>query len=197
MKQEPDDPSNGWDAIASEFMARRDRSAIGVATVRRWAESLAAGASILDLGCGHGVPIAAALIDDGFAVHGVDASPALVAEFRRRFPDANVACKTVEESDFFGRSFDAAIAVGLMFLLSPEAQRDLIPRVSASLNPGARFLFTAPKERATWADMLTGRESLSLGEHAYKTILSQAGFDLVGEYVDEGENHYYDAAKRR
>ncbi|HMI63810.1 MAG TPA: class I SAM-dependent methyltransferase, partial [Puia sp.] len=47
-----------------------------------------------------------------------------------------VACESVERSSFFNRSFDGVIAVGLMFLLSEETQRTLIPKMAAALNPG-------------------------------------------------------------
>lgn len=189
-----DDPSNGYEAVASTFVAQR-HSSIGVAAVRTWARSLPPGASILDLGCGHGVPISMALMDDGFVVHGVDASPALTAAFRERFPHAHVACEAVEDSRFFGRTFDGIIAVGLMFLLSADSQRDLIRRVALVLKRGGRFLFTSPAQSCTWADLLTGRQSLSLGTDAYRAVLSDAGLIVVGQRVDEGENHYYEAAR--
>lgn len=64
-----------------------------------------------------------------------------------------------------------------------------------ALKPHGRFLFTAPVQIGTWADMTTGRQSLSLGADAYKALLSSAGLTLVGEYVDEGEGHYYDAVR--
>ena len=86
-----DDRSNSYEAVASEFAERREQSSIGVATVRAWARSLPSGASILDLGCGHGVPISMALMNDGFVIYGVDASPSLTAAFRRQFPYAHVA----------------------------------------------------------------------------------------------------------
>ena len=190
------DPSNGYEAVASEFMARREQSSIGVATVRTWARSLPPGGAILDLGCGHGVPISLALRDDGFVIYGVDASPSLTAAFRSHFPRAYVACESVEDSRFFGRTFDAVIAVGLMFLLSAGAQRALIRRIAQTLNPGGRFLFTSPADLCTWKDVLTGRQSLSLGAEAYKAVLSDADLTLVGEHLDEGDNHYYDSCKR-
>jgi cyclopropane fatty-acyl-phospholipid synthase-like methyltransferase len=190
------DPSNGYEAVASEFMARRERSGIGAATVRAWARSLDAGASILDLGCGHGVPISAALMDDGFDVYGIDSSPTLATMFRDRFPRAHVVCEAVQDSSFFGQKFDAIVAVGLMFLLSADVQDRLIRRIAQALNPGGRFLFTAPSEACTWKDILTGQQSLSLGAEAYRNFLSSAGLTLVDEYLDEGDNHYYDSRKR-
>lgn len=188
----PPDPSNGWDAVASRFIA--ERSSVGAATLRTWCRALPEGASVLDLGCGSGVPVSEALLDEGCEVFGVDASAALVAAFRRRFPQAQVACEAVEDSRFFGRTYDGAVAVGLLFLLAPDVQRALIRRVSAVLEPGGRFLFTAPLQSATWKDTLTGRESVSLGDEAYRRALGEAGLKVVGEYVDEGGNHYYDAA---
>jgi len=68
--------------------------------------------------------------------------------------------------------------------------------VDASPSLTAAFRGRFPK-CATWADMLTGRQSLSLGDETYKAILSEAGLLLVDEYADEGKNHYYDSAKQQ
>ncbi len=190
------DPSNGYEAVATKLIAGRQQSGVGVATVRTWGRSLPQGATILDLGCGFGVPISQALINDGFVIYGVDASSSLISEFRRRFPDVNVACEAVEDSRFFDRTFDGVIAVGLLFLMSEDSQRDLIRRVGLALNSGGRFLFTAPAQSCTWTDILTGRESLSLGADAYKAIIADAGLTLVGEHSDEGDNHYYDTCRQ-
>lgn len=51
----------------------------------RFVSLLPAGARILDVGCGHGEPMARYLIDNGFDVLGVDTSPALIALCRERF----------------------------------------------------------------------------------------------------------------
>lgn len=186
------DRSEGWDDIAERFMAVR--SDIGASLVRSWArENLPESGSVIDIGCGSGVPIARALMKEGFAVFGIDASPALIAAFRRRFPDAPSACEAAQHSDFFHRSFDAAVAVGLLFLLSEEDQRSVIARVGRSLRPGGRFLFSAPRESCEWADMLTGRRSRSLGEAAYARLLDASGLRLLGCRMDEGGNNYFDA----
>jgi cyclopropane fatty-acyl-phospholipid synthase-like methyltransferase len=136
-----------------------------------------------------------ALMNDGFVIYGVDASPSLTTAFRRKFPHAQVACEAVEDSRFFGRTFDGIIAAGLMFLLPAEVQRDVIRKVALALNPGGRFLFTSPTQTCTWKDVLTGRQSLSLGVEEYKAVLSAVGLTPIAEYVDEGDNHYYSACK--
>ena len=128
-------------------------------------------------------------------VYGVDASPAMVAAFHERFPQAHVMCEAVEDSDLFGRTFDAVVAWGLFFLLAADAQVALIRRVASALLPRGSFLFTSPEPACTWTDMLTGRQSVSLGSEGYRTILAAAGLELLAEYQDEGENHYYEARK--
>lgn len=97
----------------------------------------------------------------------------------------------------FGRRFDAVIAIGAIFLLPPDAQRDLIQRVGACLAPGGEFLFTAPAVPARWNDVLTGKASHGLGAAAYATALDAAGLALLREFADEGENHYYLAGTGR
>lgn len=191
----PEDPSNGWEAVAAQLIARRS-PIIGAATVRTWSGALPPGASVLDLGCGSGVPISETLINAGCVVWAIDASPSLVAAFQRRFPNAPVACEAVEVSDFFGRTFDAIVAIGLMFLLPPDVQRSLIRRAASALNPEGRFLFTAPTQAGTWADIMTDRQSVSLGDEAYRWALADAGLSVIAEYVDEEESHYYDAGRQ-
>lgn len=188
------DQSNGYEAIADDFTRARTPT-IGPRVVREWAKRLPRGTAILDLGCGYGVPISQALIEDGFTVYGVDASPTLVSKFRERFPNLQVECSPVEDSLFFSRPFDAVVAWGLMFLLPVETQRSLIGKVARSLNPRGQFLFTSPKRPCTWIDGMTGLPSVSLGREVYARELALHGLKLIGNDQDEGENYYYFAAK--
>ena len=190
----PQDKSNGYEQIAESFMRARNPR-IGPATVREWSRTLPPGTAILDLGCGHGYPISQALSDEGFVIYGVDASATLIAAFRERFPQAQTDYAAAEESEFFCRTFDGILAWGLLFLLPPDAQATLIGNVARALNPGGTFLFTFPREAATWSDSLTGRISISLGAERYQQILRAQGLVVAGETVDEGENYYYFASK--
>jgi SAM-dependent methyltransferase len=191
------DKSNGYEGVASAFIAGRGRdpSETGASAVAGWSRMLVHGATVLDLGCGTGVPISLALIERGFHVYGVDASPTMVAAFRARFPTVPVERAAAEDSDFFGRTFDGVVAWGLFFLLDPEIQRRLIAKVAAVVPPRGRFLFTAPSQSCSWPDAMTGLTSISLGHQAYQNALEAAGMSLVGTHRDEAENHYYFAQK--
>jgi SAM-dependent methyltransferase len=186
----PQDKSNGYEEFAEAFMAARNPR-MGRAIIREWSLTLPYGCAILDLGCGYGVPISEALIGEGFGVYGVDASAKMVGAFRRRFPEAHAQCASVEDSDFFGRTFDGVVASGLMFLLPADVQAILIHKVAEVLNPNGKFLFTSPQESCTWQDALTGRDSISLGSDVYEQILNAEGLRVVGERFDEGYNHYF------
>lgn len=188
-----EDATGAWEAIAKEFAAAR--SDVGSAVVRQWARLLPPGGEIVDIGCGSGVPVSLALADEGLAVFGVDASPTLLAMFQERFPHAQVACEVAQCSSFFGRQFDGAIAVGLMFLLSEPDQKKLIERVGQALRPGGRFLFSAPRRPCAWRDLQTGQPSLSLGEAGYRKLLHGARLHLMNMFVDEGGNDYFDAVR--
>ncbi len=164
---------------------------IGVAILRAWAASLPSGATVLDVACGHGVPITELLRAAGCAVFAVDASPRLVAAFHARFPDVPIECAAAEDASFFDRRFDAAVAWGLLFLLPPDEQARLIRNVARALVADGRFVFTAPALPCRWDDALTHRTSESLGAQAYRELLAAAGLVLHAEADDEGGNHYY------
>lgn len=197
-----EDRSNGYEGVASLYVAGRGTrplvgDAIGAAIVRVWAHALPAGATVLDLGSGPGEPSTRILQEAGHATYAVDASSTMVAAFRERFPGVPIEQSTVEASEFFGRTFDGVLAWGLLFLLTPVAQARVIEKVAGALNPGGRFLFTAPREPLAWLDAMTGRPSQSLGAQTYERLLREAGLTWMDEAQDEGENHYYFAERRQ
>lgn len=189
------DSADAYEAHAREFLRGRDMSPIGTQVVERWSSTLRQGASAIELACGGGYPITRVLSNAGLRLWAVDSSPTLVAEFRSRFPSIPVQCSRVQDSDFFNQKYEAAIAIGLIFLLPEADQAKLISRVSEILMPGGRFLFTAPIETGDWIDMNTGIKCISLGQASYEKHLQDAGFRVVSTFVDKGNNNYYDVER--
>lgn len=189
------DSAKAYEANAYEFLKGRDASPIGTRVVRKWSRTLQKDASVIELACGGGYPVTKTLAAEELRIWAIDSSSTLVAEFRSRFPGIPVKCERVQESDFFGQKYDAAIAIGLVFLLSKEEQANLISRVSRILMPKGRFLFMAPIQKGTWKDLNTGIECISLGQERYEELLRDAGFKVVATYMDKGENNYYDTQK--
>ena len=192
------DESNGYEGIADMYIQGRGRAVngIGSSTARAWAATFPIGSVVLDLGCGTGIPVTKILLEAGLHAYAVDASPTMVEDFRRNFPDVPVACESVERSPFFNRTFDGIISVGLLFLLSEETQRALIPKMAAALNPGGKLLFTAPLAKVEWKDAMTEQPSRSLGAAQYRELMSASGLFLSEELQDEGGNHYFNACRQ-
>ena len=188
------DCTHGYDALAKVFAASRS-NVVGVTEVQRWAEQLRASAEVLDVGCGPGVPLTAALIEAGCRVWALDASPQMVALLSARFPDVPVACEPVESMTHFGRQFDGVLAWGLVFLLEPDQQRAAIASLADAVAPGGQLLFTAPAQVLEWHDVMTGELSRSLGADEYRRLLDQHGLSLTSRFTDVGDNHYYAAAR--
>ena len=69
-----------WDA------ARRSSAWNDRVWINAFANELARGSRVLDLGCGGGEPVAQLLAEHGMHVTGVDASPEMVALARDRMP---------------------------------------------------------------------------------------------------------------
>jgi 2-polyprenyl-3-methyl-5-hydroxy-6-metoxy-1,4-benzoquinol methylase len=188
------DRSSGYEEHADTFIRSRNPR-IGLGVVRDWARQFTRDAEVLELGCGHGV-ISEVLVEVGLTVFAVDASPTLLRAFHDRFPHVETDCSAVEESMFFGRTFDGVLAWGLLFLLEGEAQRHVLAKVGKALRPGGRFLFTAPREAIEWIDVMTKRPSRSLGAVEYEQLLRGIGLEVSSGVTDEGGNYYYYAIKR-
>jgi cyclopropane fatty-acyl-phospholipid synthase-like methyltransferase len=191
------DSAKAYEAHAHEFLLGRDKSPIGTVVVDQWSHTLRKGTTVIELACGGGYPITRVLDAAGLQLWAIDSSPTFVATFRSRFPTIPVQCARVHEGDFFGRMYEGAIAIGLIFLLPESDQATLISRVSEILLPGGRFLFTAPIEKGAWIDMNTGLECRSLGQVSYEKYLREAGFRVVATFSDKGANNYYDVERVR
>ncbi len=171
------------------------RSDIGVADVRVWGESLDPHSAILDLGCGHGQPLAAMLAGQGHRLFGIDVSPTLLEHYRKEVAGSQVECNAILESGFFDRKFDAVLAWGLMFLMPEAEQLACFPRIADATRAGGAFLFSAPRQACQWQDLTSGQPSFSLGTDNYRAALRRSGFELKAEFSGEGGNYYYDSIR--
>jgi len=99
----------------------------------RFTALLPQGASILDLGCGSGEPIARSLIESGFEVAGVDASPTLIGLCRDRFPGREWLVADMR-SLALGRRFQGLNAWDSFFHLPHDDQRRMFPIFREHLN---------------------------------------------------------------
>lgn len=147
----------------------------------RFLARVRSGGTILDIGCGTGVPIARYLIEQGFGVTGIDSAPSLIAICRERFPEQNWRVADMRSLNL-GLRFDGLIAWHSSFHLTPEAQTKLFPRLAAHAAPGAALMFTSGTRHgeilAEWQGEPLYHGSLSPEE--YRALLTANGFgDII------------------
>jgi cyclopropane fatty-acyl-phospholipid synthase-like methyltransferase len=182
---------SGW------YASHRDAQ-IGIEDVSRFVASLPQGATVLDLGCGNGIPISRFLFERGFSIYGIDSSSKMIEQFVRNLPGVPAECSDLLKSELFGRDFDAVIAYGLMFHFPSNKQEAVIAKVSGRLNDGGKFLFNSGTEDGETVSVMDGVEvphwSLSSGQYAQ--ALRKNGLVLLSDYTDEqAGTHIYVAQK--
>jgi 2-polyprenyl-3-methyl-5-hydroxy-6-metoxy-1,4-benzoquinol methylase len=93
-----------YDLIADWYA--RDRTHLtGLPEVQALASSLRPGASVLDVGCGNGIPLTRFLVQAGFDVLGVDSSSRMLEQFRVNLPNTPAICEKIQSCNFNGRLF--------------------------------------------------------------------------------------------
>ena len=137
--------TDSYDRIAAVW--RVDRGSASAADLRerglldRLLTPLAPGASLLDVGCGCGTPIAADLAARGFRLTGLDGSARMLESAREAVPSATFVHADMRSADP-GGPFDAIVAWDSVFHLPRADHAPMFARLHAWLRPLGRLLIS-------------------------------------------------------
>ena len=127
----------GYERCAADYDAARQQEAFPqLALLSR---RLADGASVLDIGCGAGVPVARAL-SERYTVTGVDISGAMIKLARHNVPQATFLEADIMALDFPADSFEAVVSFYAIFHIPREEHAELFRRIYDWLRPGGYLL---------------------------------------------------------
>jgi SAM-dependent methyltransferase len=156
------------------------------AWIDRFAALLDASATVLDIGCGSGEPIAVSLVGRGHHVVAIDSSPEMIGLFRANLPD-EVAEVADMRSLRLDRAFGGLIAWDSFFHLAPDQQRLMFPVFRDHALAGAPLLFTSGPAYGEAIGTLEGEPlyHASLGPDEYRLLLGENGFDVAGHIVED------------
>jgi len=189
----------GYDAISvayrSDDGAADASSAEDVTRYTGWVRELAgllpAGARVLDLGCGAGIPATRELTAHGLQVLGVDFSAVQLRRARRLVPAASLVQADMTELQLQPASVDAVISFYALIHVPLPDQEALFPRIRGWLRPGGHFLATVGADRWTGTEHYLG--ATMFWDHAdtdtYLRWLGAAGLAPVWHrLIPEGES---------
>jgi SAM-dependent methyltransferase len=170
---------------ARAYDAERSRKLMERNWLARFLALLPAGGSVLDVGCGPGEPIARHIIERGYALTGVDSSPAMIDLSRSRFPDRSWIVADMRTLSL-GSRFDGILAWNSFFHLTREDQRKMFPVFGAHVAPNAALMFTSGPRDSVGMGTYQGEPlyHASLAPEEYRALLGANGFAVV-DYVPE------------
>jgi 2-polyprenyl-3-methyl-5-hydroxy-6-metoxy-1,4-benzoquinol methylase len=179
----------------------RDRVNLhGQRLLRFFIEALPKQASVLDLGCGSGVPVAETLLRKGFLVTGLDFSETQIQLARKNCPRGAFFLRdvaTLQPAEF---SVDAVVCLYTLFHLPRQRHAEFL-KILASFLPiaGMALLSFGEKNFEGWHDFYGQRIwSSQFGPKTNRELLSAAGFVIVEEMMNHSahEEHWLVLAKK-
>jgi len=147
--------------------------------VDRFIGCLPPGSSVLDVGCGAGVPITRYLMQQGFQLTGIDASPRMIEIARSRL-DCDLVVMDMRSLNL-DSSYDGILSWDAFFHLSPGEQRSTMRLFCQHLNPGGSLLLTIGDVAGEVLGTVNGEQVYhsSLDPSEYEEFLEGAGFSDV------------------
>jgi SAM-dependent methyltransferase len=194
----------GYDALSYRYRGDTEEPEHYATWLARLRERVRAGGSVLDLGCGCGVPLIRDLAASGYEVTGVDLSAVQIERARRLVAAARFLHADATQVGFPPFSFDAVVSLYALIHMPLDEQPSLLDRIGRWLRPGGWFLATTGHRAWTGTEdgWLGGEVPMwwSYADSAtYHAWIEQAGLAVVDqEVVTEGDGvHALFWARRR
>lgn len=175
-----------YERHATAFDADRSRDLFERGWLDRLRAAMTPTASVLDLGCGMGEPIARYLIECGHPLTGVDSSRAMIAMCEARFPNAAWIIADMRRLDL-GATFGGILAWDSFFHLTAEDQRAMFAIFRAHAAPGAALMFTSGPARGEAIGSYRGEPlyHASLDADEYEALLDAHGFEVLDHMSED------------
>lgn len=183
--------AEAWNESARAFTAKK--------YVDMLAGRLEPGASVLDLGCGTGEPVARYLVERGFRVVCVDESAAMLEIARRALPEAVFIRADMCELEL-DEQFAAVVAWDSLFHVERGRHLSVFQKLSSLLSPGGLLLLSVGGTgHAGFTSEMHGHTFFYSAHDPAETLrlLASAGFEVELCEEDDPSSHGHIAVVAR
>ncbi|RYN87517.1 hypothetical protein AA0120_g7227 [Alternaria tenuissima] len=149
---------------------------------KRFLDRLPASPSVLELGCGPGVPVLNMLVDRGAQVTANDISAKQIEMAKARCPNVKFVAGNMATLTFEAESFHGVLSFYTLFHLPRAQLEDLLAKIYTWIKPGGLFVFNLAvlDEEEIHGEMMGyGMFWSSYGMQKNCEILEDIGFELL------------------
>jgi len=190
----------GYDLVATRYLEYRD-----LFKSHRYLDQLhdllKPHSTILDLGCGAGIPIDRYLVNKGHEVIGIDISAKQIELARRNVPRASYAVRDMSYLREGEYQIDAVVSFYAIFHTPRTTHQELFKCINSFLSSGGLVLVTMGS--AAWEGIEDDFHGAMMywshyGSEQNREIIERAGFKVLLDEIDTsgGERHQIFLARK-
>lgn len=182
----------GYDQMARSYMAEREQLKSGK-YVQKLLKLLPRKASVLDVGCGAGIPIDDLIIKAGHEVVGIDISPKMVELAKRNCPEGSYLVGDMLDLKKGEYLVDAVVSFYAIFHIPRDKHEQMLKVLVSLVKPGGYLLLTMGERDFEGEHMLYGVKMWSShwGVARNRKMLEKQGVEIVINEIDRSgrESH--------
>jgi SAM-dependent methyltransferase len=154
----------------------------------RFIDRLGKSATVLDVGCGPGRPVAQHMVERGLRVTGVDSSPTMISLCRERLPDQEWIVADMRQLAL-GRCFDGILAWDSFFHLAHEEQRRMFATFADHASIGSVLMFNTGPQHGEAVGEYRGDPlyHASLSPAEYEALTARFGFHVLQHVPNDAQ----------
>lgn len=189
----------GYNEIADDYSLTRDQFK-NIKYLERLNSLLKPCSTILDIGCGAGVPIDKYLIEKGHQIIGIDISSKQVDIARKNVPQGKFEVKDMSDLKENGFNVDAIVSFYTIFHIPREKHEELLKKINSFLPAGGLILISMGASEWEGMEEFHGTKMFwsHFGPEKNKELVVNAGFKILFDEIDlsGGEKHLIILAKK-
>lgn len=180
----------GYNAAADDYSKTRHRFN-NTKYLKKLVALLKPNSTILDIGCGAGLPIDKFFADKGHKVLGIDISGKQIGLARRNVPQGSFEVKDMSELKKGSFKADAVISFYAIFHIPREEHEALFKKINSFLPPDGLLLVTMGSNE--WEGVESNFHGVEMwwshyGANKNRQIVESADFEIIFHDIDTSNN---------